>query len=354
MPIDPRSVQRFGRPDPIGVDRPCAHCGYNLRGLTPGGVCPECGQPIRIAGPARLSGGTLTDAPMPYLRRIAWGGVLIGMAAGVVSTAALAGAFIARVTGPGPVLGALFVSTGAWVLGVWVVTCERPPTDPPAPPDRRLTRLTIAARLTQLGWPAAILAQVIASRAGAPLADLAGYAGLGMGLIGALGILPTCLVLADLAEWAMDTGLAARFRTAGVGVSVFGTISLTLGFAAPYLGIAWIYLGIVYLVTRVLFLVGVVALIWSAIQLAFMPLWAISNSANAMARDRRAAAALSRRTQATIRRDAEALAADTIPMDSPGAPVPSAGASPAPSAGARRRNIVPRAGDAQPYDLEPE
>jgi hypothetical protein len=27
----------------IHSDRPCATCGYNLRGLQPDGLCPECG-----------------------------------------------------------------------------------------------------------------------------------------------------------------------------------------------------------------------------------------------------------------------------------------------------------------------
>jgi hypothetical protein len=33
----------------IQDDVPCASCGYNLRGLSPGGKCPECGDSIRAA-----------------------------------------------------------------------------------------------------------------------------------------------------------------------------------------------------------------------------------------------------------------------------------------------------------------
>ena len=30
----------------IEHDEPCGECGYNLRGVRYGGVCPECGSPI--------------------------------------------------------------------------------------------------------------------------------------------------------------------------------------------------------------------------------------------------------------------------------------------------------------------
>jgi hypothetical protein len=33
-------------PPPIDVDLPCAACGYNLRGLSVAGRCPECGAPV--------------------------------------------------------------------------------------------------------------------------------------------------------------------------------------------------------------------------------------------------------------------------------------------------------------------
>lgn len=34
---------------PIDEDRFCRHCGFNLRGLRPGGACPECGTAIPLA-----------------------------------------------------------------------------------------------------------------------------------------------------------------------------------------------------------------------------------------------------------------------------------------------------------------
>lgn len=41
---------------------PCAACGFDLRGIAIGGVCPECGTPIGRAIPSSLPAGGATTA----------------------------------------------------------------------------------------------------------------------------------------------------------------------------------------------------------------------------------------------------------------------------------------------------
>ncbi len=55
--------------EPLTRDTPCIHCGYNLRGLVPGGMCPECGHAIDES----LRGDLLRFANPNWLRRVRLG-----------------------------------------------------------------------------------------------------------------------------------------------------------------------------------------------------------------------------------------------------------------------------------------
>ncbi len=84
----------------VGEDRPCLSCGYNLRSISVGGVCPECGAPAADS----LRSDLLTHAPQAYvarLRRGAWL-VMLGMLCTVLSWCV-----------PWGVMGAMFGARGA-------------------------------------------------------------------------------------------------------------------------------------------------------------------------------------------------------------------------------------------------
>lgn len=60
----------------IAVDLPCLNCGYNLRTLAADGLCPECGTPVANSA----CGYYLRYAPAPWVRRLAYGGLLLTIA----------------------------------------------------------------------------------------------------------------------------------------------------------------------------------------------------------------------------------------------------------------------------------
>jgi hypothetical protein len=103
--------------------RRCYRCGYDLRGLPPGGNCPECGLPVeRSAAP----GDVLWHAPPAWLAKLSWGARLILLAPvlGWVYAAYLRGSVTwPRVEGYylAPVAFALM-----FAAGVWLVTARQP------------------------------------------------------------------------------------------------------------------------------------------------------------------------------------------------------------------------------------
>jgi len=108
---------------PIADDRSCNHCGYNLRGLQPDGMCPECGTPISRS----IHGDFLEYCDPNWLDRLHLGvrmklwnivlGILVGFLAGL-----LAG------VGISPVLGKLLSIAGA-AVGLYaaiLITTQEP------------------------------------------------------------------------------------------------------------------------------------------------------------------------------------------------------------------------------------
>jgi len=104
-------------------DTPCRRCGYNLRGLTTTGLCPECGTAVALS----LVGSLLKQADPDWVERLRFGTALKlwNIALGVVLGAA-AVAFMG--TGlPGPLLTIIGIAGGAF--GLWatfLITSQEP------------------------------------------------------------------------------------------------------------------------------------------------------------------------------------------------------------------------------------
>jgi len=152
---------------PIDHDRFCRRCGFNLRGLKPGGACPECGRPIPAAERAGDDDPYL-DLPEDPRARVRRG---LRLAAIVLVVAALAkwcylvpGAFAWT-----PELKAVYRSANAALACAWVlVVAAMLPAGWAAidPRYRRARRWIIGG---SLGWiPGCLALAVLAWTRAAP------------------------------------------------------------------------------------------------------------------------------------------------------------------------------------------
>jgi hypothetical protein len=105
----------------LAEERTCLRCGYNLRGLEPGGVCPECALPVRHS----LNSDSLRFADRSWLRTVRRGLWLVTASfGGIVVTSyftvfgALFGVLIDFDTRPGSFVAAALSVVGIATLAV--------------------------------------------------------------------------------------------------------------------------------------------------------------------------------------------------------------------------------------------
>jgi hypothetical protein len=108
-------------PTSLTTDLPCRKCGYNLRGLTPDGRCPECGTPVGFS----LQGDLLRFSNPDWLDNLRRGAttVILGIATYVIGSISLT--FVAALVntrasrdlaGVVNLIAAAFVLFGWWWL----------------------------------------------------------------------------------------------------------------------------------------------------------------------------------------------------------------------------------------------
>lgn len=176
---------------PIDDDIACPICGYNLRGLTWGRACPECGS---IAQPSRWQGIgdalAAADVDQRAALRLGFGlgalCVLIALSAKILFTA---WSIFGGAAGSGWLISTYVIvvlaNSAVWVWAVWLMT--------PAHVDKhlRIPRVRRTARVLAWGFPAgfALLAAVrLGGMAGGPAGDTAWAIALALRLAGGVGV----------------------------------------------------------------------------------------------------------------------------------------------------------------------
>ncbi len=204
----------------LTADLPCAHCGYNLRGLPPEGKCPECGTAIAES----LRGDLLSAADPAWLQRIYRGQALIYAGkVGLIFVFVFVRSSLLRAAWPawgpvGEILG--WVITGATSLLLLLGTFAATTLDP----RLSLTEQPIALRRFVRGSIVALVALVICSYLVPPVlkqlggdakvAALCGTVFEGAGVVAFLcGLVGICYYLSGLAMRIPDSKLASRTKT---------------------------------------------------------------------------------------------------------------------------------------------
>ena len=289
-------------------DAVCQKCGYNLRGLSAGTLCPECGTVVPVVR-SSSKGDNLTDAPASYLKRYA-GLVTLTAWFGGGAVAVVLGAVVFRSL---PLAGIGLLLACAFAGCVVPLSAQRPKnrhTIYDATLDD--TKWRRAVRLGVCGWMLlAVLAgfETLAIHFAWTIRPLASAAtGLGV-LLAFGGMCPLFIHLGSMADWAGDTGLASRFRGSvwvlAIGTPVVLLVSLLeMVVTGPMNGV----LNILRLGLLAFYVLGLLVGVLGVVQLAGDAIAAVRTNAAQHARDQRIAERRAREMSTTVERQYSAPA----------------------------------------------
>jgi len=130
-----RPLALVGEDGQIIADLPCHRCGYDVRGLSVDGMCPECNFPVRQS----VRGNILIYSDPRWLRGVARGAQWMGWAGLIGLIVAVAWLFTTYSLFS---LG-LFAAVVLFLIGAWMATSA----DPSGIDEGRCARLRVAARI---------------------------------------------------------------------------------------------------------------------------------------------------------------------------------------------------------------
>lgn len=262
---DPES----GRDGPIDIDTPCRGCGYNLRGLTPGTRCPECGlemQPSRQRGRASFIAQSDPSARQRIIRGLRISAIGLGL------MAACRVWLLLPLPGRGDLVVVdivALVSSMIWLAGVMLVTSRE--LDVYGGP-MQLARWFV--RGSQVLWPIAFGAVLYYDINGGPGPAHAIWS-IGR-IIAGLGVLVFLAVLSVPAQDADCDDEANRLMAMFWALLIVSPLAGWLPRGIAPTGVMWVLYG----------LLGVVVVLWTILMgVTVQTINAVAGAAAAVHRD---------------------------------------------------------------------
>lgn len=373
MQVPRREKQNLPRPlrnparDVFTSDAFCPRCDYNLKGLSPGTKCPECGAPIVTSARATAQDESITAAPRTYL-------ILLAVGLGLMTLAGLIAAVLPFQHRPSSINWVVLVgllAAGIWVVGSFIVTAPAPHAVVRRTTrriERRLARAIIVLSQACWAWlPIGIglaaeedrRAMTLAATFGQPfqrtdLASMLASSAWAAAMVGLLGWLLLAYLLADLAQWASDFGLAERFRIVGLVIPFAALITLLESAFHDRFGLfSLVAYGAAY-IARAAMVISTGLLLFSLGQLTNLTIWAMHNKASgdqfARRRERR-----ERTYEQEMNDRLDPTPSAPIPesdrLTEPDAP-PATTIPDTPLVIPASEHFVPRSGSPKPYDLD--
>lgn len=308
---DPRFGIRTAGANTIEGDRSCGSCGYNLKGLAAGGLCPECGTPIRARASPSEAAPELLEAPRWLVLAIGW--ACFGLLGVVILKHIVL--FIMTLLKASELWknAALSCFGIAWVVGVVLVTLPRPGRPEMKWMEGFEFSSRWAARLLAIAVPgvhlcgvAMLLAQAAATAPGAAAPFNSKpweMAILATQIVYFASFVPLIWTVSNLAVSCADHAVTWRTRSV-IGCFAWTYLMQGLMVIAGAAGAGWIF-GLIGVFTWgigwLIFLIGLG-------QIGAMMLWAISYNDGAAERERR-----------RIQREREAR--DRFPAPAPVSPI---------------------------------
>jgi hypothetical protein len=334
----------------------CPKCGYDLRGLMQGVICPECGNnsarhaPI---GPRLGRESPLGAAPTKFLSLIALGFLLCALGSVGRQIWTLLGVFSGDVAPPQAIahFAISAAMAAAWWAGALLLSFPRPiGTMTGAEWNRKREWSTLRAMVR-----ASIIAGLISSAAAALwIAGAGSVFALLWGVSEAFFIATVCWYAARIAEWAPDEGLTWRLRSTAW---VVGAGAVGFGFAwGPRWGLPMM-MGMLTGVFVLMLILGSLLGTICMVQGANMVRWAIRNMNELRAREDRIAAKAERERErgeaeraamAAVSAERSALLDEIEARHRAMEDTAVAADVPHPVQG----RVVPRPGDAETYSIE--